>query len=505
MTTSYDLIVIGTGSAGASAAQLCREQGWEVAIIDEREYGGTCALRGCDPKKILVGAADLVDRTARMRGKGIDVSAVIDWSDLIAFKRTFTDPMPEVHEQKLQAAGIHTWHGQAHFTDTHTIEVDGQTLTGRYILIATGAEPAPLAIAGEQYMTNSDGFLELERLPQEIVFVGGGYISFEFAHIAARAGAKVHILHSSDRPLQGFDPEQVDALVDYSRQIGIDVHLNVELESIEQLNADESADHTNMTVSASTSIAEPNPSLYRITARYKDNDATPQEPPADDSNPLVNDPSSTTAADTSERLQLYCGLVVHGAGRRPNIYKLELEQSNVEYGKQGIAVNQYLQSVSNPYVYAAGDCAASPGLPLTPIAGLEGRIAAHNMLHGHSQTAEYAEIPSVAFTMPRLATVGMSEHDARKLGDEVSIQSYDMSSWYTYKHTGERTALAKVIVHKQKRTVLGAHLLSSAADELINHFAVAIRLKLTVDQLKSVIYAYPTAASDLGYMLALND
>ncbi len=484
MTLTYDLIVIGTGSAGASAAQQCREQGWEVAIIDEREYGGTCALRGCDPKKVLVGAADLVDRTARMRGKGIDVTATIDWSDLMSFKRTFTDSMPEAHENKLQEAGIHTLHGQARFIDKHTIEVDGKQLTGRHILIATGAEPAPLSVPGEEYMANSDGFLELEHLPEQIVFVGGGYISFEFAHIAARAGAKVHILHSNDRPLKGFDPEQVDALVDYSRQIGIAVHLNVELESIEALPSN-GAEGAIITSSSLTPRVEPDLPLYHVTARYKD--------------------GATRIDPHSEALHIECGLIVHGAGRRPNIYQLQLEQGEVEYSKQGITVNEYLQSTSNPHVYAAGDCSASPGLPLTPLAGLEGRMAATNMLQGHSEKAEYAEIPSVAFTMPRLATVGISEEEARKLGDQVSIRTYDMSSWYTYKRTGEEQALAKIILDKQKRTVLGAHLLSGEADDLINHFAVAIKLELTVDQLKSVIYAYPTTASDLGYMIKLEE
>ncbi len=485
MTSTYDLIVIGTGSAGASAAQLCRQQGWEVAIIDEREYGGTCALRGCDPKKVLVGAADLVERSARMRGKGIDVAATIDWSELMAFKRTFTEPMPEAHEQKLQEAGIHTLHGQAHFTGKQTIELNGQQMTGRHILIATGAEPAPLSIPGEQYMTNSDGFLGLEHLPEQIVFVGGGYISFEFAHIAARAGAKVHILHSSERPLKGFDPEQVEALVESSRRAGIQIHLNVELESIEPVQPESEAESEVGTASTLTSGEKSNSPLYRVNARYKQDQAG--------------------QSGASEPLHIECGLIVHGAGRRPNIHRLELEQGEVEFEKKGITVNEYLQSVSNPHVYAAGDCAASPGLPLTPIAGLEGKIAANTMLHGPSQKAEYAEIPSVAFTMPRLATVGISEQEARKLGEQVSIKTYDMSSWYTYKRTGEDTALAKIILDKQKRTVLGAHLLSGEADELINHFAVAIRLELTVDQLKSVIYAYPTAASDISYMLDLDN
>ncbi|MEW4371290.1 dihydrolipoyl dehydrogenase family protein [Paenibacillus kandeliae] len=468
MTSSFDLIVIGTGSAGASIAQACRKEGWNVAIVDEREYGGTCALRGCDPKKVLVGAAELVDHTALLKGKGIVDTARINWQDLMAFKHTFTDYIPGAHEQKLKDAGIHTLHGQAHFADDDVIEIDGKTFQAKHIVIATGAAPAPLDVDGEEHLADSDDFLSLETLPERIVFVGGGYISFEFAHIAARAGAEVHILHTSNRPLKGFDPDLVDELVERSREVGIHIHLNVSLQQIQSLGND-----TDGNTSA----------RYRLTAAYKREDGEIDE---------KRDP-----------LELTCGLVVHGAGRAPNIQQLQLEQGNVNYSKKGIVVNDYLQSTSNPRVYAAGDCADSPGLPLTPLAGLEAKTVAHNLLNGNSQTTDYTEMPSVAFTIPRVAAVGLSEEEARKRGGSIKVNHMDMSSWYTYKRTNEQVASVKIILDTEQRTILGAHVLSGEADDLINHFAVAIRLKLTVDDLKKVTFAYPTVASDLGYMLDL--
>ncbi|RDY67603.1 NAD(P)/FAD-dependent oxidoreductase, partial [Halobacillus trueperi] len=193
MKTEYDLIVIGTGSAGSVAAVKCNEAGWNVAIVDEKPYGGTCALRGCDPKKVLVGAAELVDWNKRMNGNGIKENTSIHWQDLMKFKRTFTSSVPEKKEAGLNKRGISTYHGNASFQSETEVRVGEEVLKGKHILLATGSQPASLGIEGEEHFTHSDEFLELDQLPDRIVFVGGGYISFEFAHIAARAGAEVHI------------------------------------------------------------------------------------------------------------------------------------------------------------------------------------------------------------------------------------------------------------------------------------------------------------------------
>jgi len=190
MRKQFDLIVIGTGSAASTVAHECRSAGWDVAIIDSRPFGGTCALRGCDPKKVLVGIAEIVDQVRRMNGLGVGAENTrIKWSELMRFKRSFTDPVPKNSERSFAKAGIAPFHGRARFVDSTTVEVGEDVLVGRYVVIATGAMPRKLGIQGEQYVTTSDQFLELETLPQRIVFIGGGYISFEFAHVAARAGA----------------------------------------------------------------------------------------------------------------------------------------------------------------------------------------------------------------------------------------------------------------------------------------------------------------------------
>src|SRR5437773_6756801 len=184
MAQRFDLICIGTGSAASTVASRCRAAGWTVAIVDKRPFGGTCALRGCDPKKVLVGAADVIDWTRRMQGKGVAAQAAeIDWPALIHFKRTFTEPVPANREKAYQKAGIALFHGRARFVDRTTLQVGENVLSGRFFHIAAGARPAPLGIHGESHLTTSDEFLDLDELPKRIVFAGGGYISFEFAHV----------------------------------------------------------------------------------------------------------------------------------------------------------------------------------------------------------------------------------------------------------------------------------------------------------------------------------
>src|SRR6266403_290917 len=231
MTRNFDLVVIGTGSAGASAANGCRSAGWSVAIVYSRPFGGTCALRGCDPKKVLVGATEVIERVRQMEGHGVRFhGAKIDWPALMRFERTFTEPVSSDREQQFSKAGIAVFHGRARFIDKTTIQVGNDALIARFVLIAAGSRPATLGIEGEAHVTTSDKFLELDSLPPRILFVGGGYISFEFAHVAARSGAQVQIVHRGARPLEKFDPEIVERLVKATEELGVTVRLNSAVE-----------------------------------------------------------------------------------------------------------------------------------------------------------------------------------------------------------------------------------------------------------------------------------
>jgi glutathione reductase (NADPH) len=445
----FDLIVIGTGSGGSVAAGKCAKAGWKVAQVDSRPFGGTCARRGCDPKKVLVGAAELIDWNRRMKGHGISGTTSIDWQELMEFKRTFTEPVPENREKGMAKVGITPIHGRASFVDEETIEVNGETLKAKNFVIAAGAKPAPIPIDGFDHLTTSTEFLELEELPETIVFVGGGFISFEFAHIAARAGSKVHIVHRGEQPLEAFDAQMVDLLMEKAKTLGINIHVDSEVQSVEQTE-------TGFAVTANTD---------------------------------------------GETQNITGDLVVHGAGRVPDIDDMNLVKGNIDRTKKGISVNDFLQNTTNPRVYAAGDAANTTGLPLTPVAGFESHIVASNLLDGNHKEAEHPAQPTVVFTIPPLAMVGLTEKQARDAGYDIQVNFKNTEEWYSYRRINESPAAFKTIINKDEGQILGAHLLGSKSEEIINLFAMAMNQNLKATALKKMVYAYPSHASDISYMV----
>jgi len=451
MTNTKDLIVIGAGMAGIAAANKCAAAGWSVAIVDELPYGGTCALRGCDPKKMLRRGAEVVDAARLMRGRGIDAGDLaINWADLMAHKRSFTDAVPGNMEAGLKKNGVETLHGHVRFVNENTVQLaGGERLQGRHILIATGAAPRPLGLPGAEHVIDSTDFLELAELPQRILFIGGGFISFEFAHIAARAGSQVTILHHSDRMLRQFDPDLVAMLAERSRAIGIEIVTRAAPQSIE--NAD-----GNLTLT-------------------------------------VDGPDGAR--------NIKADLVVHGAGREAAIGHLDLAAGGIEATRKGVTVHPHLQSVSNPAVYAAGDAVASPGQPLTPVAVFEGKVAASNMLKGGTVEPDYRGVPSAVFTIPELVRVGLLEEEATAQGLDFRTVHTDTSGWFSNRRIGETHAAAKVLIDNETGKVLGAHMFGPEYAELVNFFGLAMRLGLKASDLKMMVSAYPSVGSDLGSLV----
>src|SRR5690242_3828393 len=208
----FDVIVIGTGS-GRNVAQRCAQANKKTAIIDSQPFGGTCSLRGCDPKKVLVGLAHVLALNEQLKGKGIETVATPSWKDLMKFKKTFTEPKIPKTEAVLQEAGVVIYHGRAKFIEENTIQVNDDILFAEKFVFANGAAPTKLSIPGEDLLIDSTAFLELEELPKEILFVGGGYIAFEFAHIVSRFGVKATIVHRGEMPLPHFDAGLVNLLI----------------------------------------------------------------------------------------------------------------------------------------------------------------------------------------------------------------------------------------------------------------------------------------------------
>lgn len=447
--SDYDLIVIGAGTGGNSVARMAASAGWKVASIDSLPYGGTCALRGCDPKKMLIAVTEGVDWAANMAGKGLEARPSVNWPEMMAFKRTFTDVMPARIEAGLDKAGVDTLHGAARFTGPDSIELNGETLRAKHFHIATGARPMTLGIPGEEHLATSTDFLDLPDRPDRVAFVGGGFIAMEFAHIARRAGAReVTVLEMMERPLGPFDPDLVAMLVEASEELGVDLRTRAKVAKVEAQG-----------------------DAYVVT---------------------VERPTGTETVT--------CDLVVHATGRVPNIDGLNLEAAGVAYGRRGITVNAAMRT-TNPAIFAAGDCADS-GLNLTPVSAFEARVAARNLLAGKdARTVTYPPVPSVVFTLPMLATVGLSEAAATEQGLSFDVHFKRTEGWYSSMRVGAKCSGYKVLVERGSGRILGAHLIGPGAEEQINLFAMAMGAGQTANQIKAMIFAYPSFASDIGSMV----
>lgn len=447
-TFDYDLAVIGTGSAGSAMAIRCARAGWRVAIADQGVYGGTCGLRGCVPKKVLHDAAETVVRARRQAGAGVACGSSaaeceLAWADLARFREVFTGAVTPRREATLAGAGVAMLRGHARFAGPNALRVGDDLVTARFIGIATGSVPLPLGIPGEELVASSEDFLALESMPASILFIGGGFISLEFAFVAAVAGARVTVLHRSGRLLKGFDPFLVDLLVEACAELGITIETDAPVEAVERSGAG-----------------------LRVRSGDRSYDA---------------------------------GMVVHGAGRIPNTAGLDLVAGGVAKDVRGIEVTPHLQSVSNPAVYVAGD--ANPrGRPLSPIARRDGLAVAENMLRGNTVAPVYDDVPSAVYTYPVLASVGLTHEAAERAGVPATVHRADTSDWFTSRRLNVPRSGYVVLTDGPEGRILGAHLLGHNADEVINLFALAMRHGITFEDLRATDYAYPTAVQDIKRM-----
>jgi len=445
----YDVFVIGSGMSGMTVANKCASKCLKVGITDELPYGGTCALRGCDPKKVIIGATEVRDFAQRLKGNGIDTVPEVNWEDIMAFKQSFVDAMPPKIEKGYKNKDIDTYHTSAKFLSDNTLQLGDEVIEADKFVIATGAKPRVLDFEGGKLALSSTDFLNLKKLPESLLFIGGGYIAFEFAHIAARAGADVTILHRGDHPLENFDHDIVQHLVNATQNLGIKLVLETEVSKIEKKEGH-----------------------YVVTGKSD---------------------GKESAYKTAS--------VFNSAGRPPAIFDLDLEKAGISFSKKGILVNEYLQSTSNPNIYAAGDSADSRGLPLTPVAVMEGHVVASNIIKGNKKKVNYPPMPSVVFTLPTLASVGLTEAEAKSKQIEYQVNYNHAESWFNAKRLNVKEYAYKTIINKENQTILGAHLIGPNAEETINLFAMAIKTKMKINELRTMIFTYPTLSSDIPHML----
>ncbi|WP_348921793.1 dihydrolipoyl dehydrogenase family protein [Enterococcus rotai] len=440
---SFDLIIIGSGPGGMAAAYDLVAKGKKVAVVEADLWGGTCPNRGCDPKKVLYGAVEAKDNVEQLNHHGFEKAPKINWAELMAFKDTFTEPVPVEQQQGLISAGIHTISGKAVFKDKHTITVENQDYQAKQFILATGQRSAILEIPGKEHFRTSTDFLSMKELPETIVFVGGGYISLELANIANSCGSDVHLLHHNEQPLKGFDEELTNDLIENLQKRGIHFHFNESAESISKQGAQYSV---------------------RLTGK------------------------ETLLVD-----RVFCA-----TGRIPNVEGMNLEAIGVDFTSKGVKVNDHLQTTVDN-IYALGDCLEKHRPKLTPVSSFEGSYLAKLLSETTQEAIQYPEIPTIIFSSPKLAQVGLTKTRDLASG-KYKQQTLDLSKWFTYKHLNESLVKAKIVIEKETGMLVGATVLGNEADQLINLFTVMINQSLPSDKINQMIMLYPTVSSDLSYL-----
>ncbi|MFP5264319.1 MAG: dihydrolipoyl dehydrogenase family protein [Blastocatellia bacterium] len=446
---TYDFIAIGGGNAGLTAASQVASAGRRTALIDRGPIGGLCSLNGCNPKKVLVRSTELLEEIRHASKFGIDVNAPrVDWSRVIDRKESFTGPVTAAAEASLKEQGIDLIQGAPRFISRNSLEVNGERIEASAFVVATGSTPRPLGFEGAGLAKTSDDILALRDVPDDLVIIGAGVVAMEFGQVFARLGARVKIITPGKQVLSGEDEEVVAALTEFSAGLGIEFIFQARAKSIRQ-----QGDGLIMEFEAGGQ-------------------------------------SHTARAD----------FVLNAAGRVASIGDLALDRAEVKTDRRGVVVNDYLRSPSNPAVFAAGD--AHGRMQLSPVASYEGRIVSKNFLEGDAERVDYDAIPRAVYTVPPLASVGLTEAEARGRGLEVAVVNSDMGGWKVYSIIeGGAAARAKVIIDKASGRIVGAHLYGGAAGENINLFALAMRFQVKADDLKHMVYAYPTLASALPYAL----
>lgn len=440
----YDLFVIGAGSGGIRAARLAAGLGARVAVAEESRLGGTCVNVGCIPKKLFVYAAHYGADFHEAAGYGWRVpQGAFDWNVLLENKNREINRLNGIYHAMLEEAGATLVEGRAAVTGAHSVCVNGRTYRAKRILLAAGGRPYIPDIPGREHLISSDDAFFLERLPDSIVIVGGGYIAVEFAGIFHGLGVDTTLAYRGDLFLRGFDAEAREFLAGQLRQQGIKLLFNTEVLHVERRRG-----RLRVTVAAGAALA----------------------------------------AD----------LVMYATGRRPNTHDLGLDAAGVKLNERGaVAVDSEYRS-SVPSIYAIGDI--TDRLNLTPVATAEGTALAYNLFGGQARRVDYRDVPTCVFSRPSLAAVGLTEEQARR---EYAGADVYASSFTPLKHTltgaGERT-LMKLIVHKDTDRVLGAHIVGAAAGEIIQGLAIALKAGAGKAVFDAVIGVHPTAAEEFVTM-----
>ena len=443
MLHDYDLLIIGAGSGGVRAARVAAALGQRVGIVEQQYLGGTCVNVGCVPKKIFTYSANYHDYIKSSAGFGWSLDGEFSWATLTKNTFAYIERLNKVYERLLSQSGVHIHRAKSRIKSEHEVYIDDQVITAKHILVATGSVAQRPDFPGSEHVLLSNDMFNLTKLPQHMVVIGGGYIAVEFAVIFAQLGVKVTLLYRGDLFLQGFDEGARKAL---AAEIGglVDLRFNSEVSQVQQV-----ADTYHVVLKDSTSIET--------------------------------------------------DLVFAAIGRKPNTEYINIKELGVDLNERGgIIVNDHYQS-SIKNIYAVGD--VIDRLALTPVAIYEAKVCINHLYGDASENIDYANVPSVVFSHPALAQVGLTEKEAReRVNGTIDI--------YESKFTPMRYAVTsiasnsyiKMLVERDTDRVLGLHIVDKDAAEIIQGLAVGMTQKLTKKQLDDTIAVHPTVAEEFVLM-----
>ena len=437
----FDLFVIGGGSGGVRAARLAAETGARVGLAEEYRLGGTCVIRGCVPKKLMVYASGFSEEFRDAEGFGWTVGECdFDWSRFVSAKDVEIARLEAIYRRNLETAGVKIFNTRAELEDAHSLSLaTGERVASRHILIATGGRPFVPEVPGADLAITSNEVFQLDELPRKLLIVGGGYIACEFAGILQGMGCSVEQWYRGDQILRGFDGEIRSHVFEAMTARGIDVRLS---ENVSRIAKDGSS--------------------LRVWSR-----------------------SGREAG---------FDLVMYATGRHPNTSGLGLERAGVELGRRGeVVVDGYSQS-SVPSIFAVGD--VTNRINLTPAAIREGAAFVETVFGGNPISVDHASVPSAVFTRPEVGTVGMTEEQAAATGSVEIFSSKFKPLAHALSGRDERT-LMKLVVSTESRKVLGVHIVGHGAAEMIQLAGVAVKLGATKEDLDRTVAVHPTAAEEL--------
>ncbi|HTT79676.1 MAG TPA: glutathione-disulfide reductase [Stellaceae bacterium] len=442
----FDMITLGAGSGGVASSRRAGSHGARVAIVEESRIGGTCVLRGCVPKKLLVYGAQFADAFEDAAGFGWSLAPPrFDWPALIAAKNKELDRLEGIYVSMLKNSGVEIVEGRGILVDPHTVEVAGRHYTAETILVATGGHPTVPDIPGIAHVISSNEALDLPSLPRKIVIVGGGYIAVEFAGIFRGFGSEVVEIIRREELLHGFDDDLRVFLAQEMRGRGIEIHTRTTVARIEK------------------------------------------------------DPREGYSVVTTIGQEISADLVMYATGRGPNTKGLGLREVGVETNERGAVVVDEWQRSTVPSIYAVGD--VTDRLNLTPVAIAEGRAIAETLYNNNPYKMDHNDVPTAVFSNPPIGTVGLTEEQARRqYGDDVDIYA---SRFRPMKNTlsgrDERTFMKLVVDGKSDR-VLGCHMLGPDAPEIIQGLAVAVKCGASKRMFDQTVGIHPSAAEEFVTM-----